>query len=158
MTDLSEESVLDVDRYALAVWSRLLACLKRLSSFRPEGQERLGEAKAAGLSGRFRSTRLHGRWWGNGQPRAPQTVVGGGCAWAKLLPVDSFRGKECSLDMEEEGVEWSLILLGMNCLRAADCVLAERNFCTTELTASPKRPDCEMGRPAGTPSPSHKSL
>ncbi len=30
-------------------------------------------------------------------------------------------------------------------LRAADCVLAERNFSTTELTASPNNPDCEMG-------------
>ncbi len=73
MTDLSEESVLGADRYALTVWSRLSACLKKLSSSRPEGQERLGGAEAAGLSGRFRSTRLHGRWWGNGRPRAPQT-------------------------------------------------------------------------------------
>ncbi len=144
MTDLSEESVLGADRYALTVWSRLSVCLKKLSSSRPEGQERLGGAEAAGLSGRFRSTRLHGRWWGNGRPRAPQTVVGGGCAGAQLLPVDSFLGKECSLDREEE-VEWSLILLGMNCLRAADCVLAERNFSTTELTTSPNSPDCEMG-------------
>ncbi len=133
MTDLSEESMLEADRYALAVWSRLLACLKKLSSSRSEGQERLGGAKTAGLSGRFRSTHLRGRRWGNGRPRAPQTVVGGGCAGAQLLPVDSFLGKECSLDREEEGVEWSLILLGMNCLRAADFVLAEWNFSTTEL-------------------------
>ncbi len=125
MTDLSEESVLEADRYALAVWSRLSACLKKLSSSRPEGQERLGGAEAAGLSGHFRSTRLHGHWWGNGRSRAPQTVVARGFAGARLLPVDSFLGKECYLDREEEGVEWSLILLGMNCLRAADCVLAE---------------------------------
>ncbi len=43
MTDLSEESVLEADRYALAVWSRLLA-LKKLSSSQPDGQERLGGA------------------------------------------------------------------------------------------------------------------
>ncbi len=36
MTDLSEESMLEADRYALAVWSRLLACLKKLSG-RPIG-------------------------------------------------------------------------------------------------------------------------
>ncbi len=42
-------------------------------------------------------------------------------------------------------MECSLVLLGMNCLRAADCVLAERNFSTTDLTASPNNPDCEMG-------------
>ncbi len=81
---------------------------------------RLGGAKVAGLTGRFRSTRLRGRWRGNGRPRAPQTVVGEGCAGAQLLPGSSFLGKECSLDREEEGVEWSLILLGMNCLKAAD--------------------------------------
>ncbi len=104
MTDLSEESVLGADRYALAVCSRLSACLKKLSSSRPEGQERLGGAEAAGLSGCFRSTRLRCCWWRNGRPRAPQTVVGGGCAGARLLPVDSFLGKECSLDKEEEGV------------------------------------------------------
>ncbi len=40
---------------------------------------------------------------------------------------------------------WSLVLLGINCLRAVDCVLEERNFSTTELTASPNSPDCEMG-------------
>ncbi len=117
MTDLREESVLEADRYALAVWSRLSA-MKELSSSRPEGQERLGGTKAAGLMGRFRSTRLRGRWRGNGRPRAPQTVVG--CAGAQLLPESSFLGKECSLDKEKEGVEWSLILLGMNCLRVAD--------------------------------------
>ncbi len=38
-----------------------LAVVKRLSSFRPECQERLGGAEAAGLLGRFRSTRLRGR-------------------------------------------------------------------------------------------------
>ncbi len=42
-------------------------------------------------------------------------------------------------------MEWSLVLLGINCLRAVNCVLAERNFSTTELTASPNSPDCEMG-------------
>ncbi len=42
-------------------------------------------------------------------------------------------------------MEWSLVLLGINCLRAADCVLAERNFSTTELTAFPNSPDCEIG-------------
>ncbi len=141
MTDLTEESVLGADRYALAVWSRLSVCLKKLSSSRPEGQERLEGAEVAGLSDCFRS----GHWWGNGWPRAPQTVVGGGCAGARLLPAGSFLGKECSLDREEEGVEWSLIFLGMNCLRAADCVLAERNFSTTKLTASPNSPGCEMG-------------
>ncbi len=69
-----------------------------------------------------------------------------GCiAWAPLPPEGSFLGSDCSLDKEQEGVEWSLVLLGMNCLRAADCVLAERNFSTSELTASPNNPDCEMG-------------
>ncbi len=33
----------------------------------------------------------------------------------------------------------------MNCLRAADWVLAQRNLSTTALTASPNNPDCEMG-------------
>ncbi len=42
-------------------------------------------------------------------------------------------------------MEWSLVLLGINCLRAADYVLAEQNFSTTELTASPNNPDCEKG-------------
>ncbi len=131
--------------HAFAVWSRLVA-VKRLSSFRLEGQERLGGAEAAGLLGRFRSTRLRGRWRGKDRPRAPQTVVGGGCAaWAPLLPEGSFLGRDCSLDKEEERVEWSLVLLGMNCLRTADCVLAERILSTTELTASPNNPNCEMG-------------
>ncbi len=145
MTDLSEESAFEAGRYAFAVWSCLVA-VKRLSSFRPESQERLGGAKAAGLLGCFRSTHLRGRWRGKDWPRAPQTVVGGGCAaWVPLLSEGSFLGSDCSLDKEEERVEWSLVLLGMNCLRAADCVLAERNFSTTELTASPNNPDCEMG-------------
>ncbi len=142
---LSEESAFEAGRYAFAVWSRLVV-VKRLSSFRPEGQEWLGGAEAAGLLCRFRSTRLRGRWRGKDRPRAPPTVVGGGCiAWAPLPPEGSFLGSDCSLDKEQEGVEWSLVLLGMNCLRAADCVLAERNFSTTELTASPNNPDCEMG-------------
>ncbi len=71
MTDLSEESVLEVDRYALAVWSRLLV-LKKLSLSRPEGQERLGGAEAAGLMGGFRSSRpawsLVGKWSATGSP------------------------------------------------------------------------------------------
>ncbi len=92
------------------------------------------------------ATRLRGRWQGKINLRAPQTVVGGGCvAWAPLLPEGSFLGSDCSLDKEEEGVEWSLVLLGINCLRAVDCILAERNFSITELTASPNSPDCEMG-------------
>ncbi len=145
VTDLSEESVFGAGRYAFAVWSRLVA-MKKLSSSRLEGQERLGGAEMAGLLGRLRSTHLRGCWRGKGRPRATQTVVGGGCAaWAQLLPEGSFLGRDCSLDKEEERVEWSLILLGMNCLRAADCVLVEKNFSTTELTASPNNPDCEMG-------------
>ncbi len=75
-TDLSEESVFEAGRYAFAVWSRLVA-VTQLSSFRLEGQERLGGAEVAGLLGRFRSTRLRGRWRGKVRPRAPQTVVGG---------------------------------------------------------------------------------
>ncbi len=134
-----------VGRYAFAVWSHLVV-VKQLSSSRLEGQERLGGAEAASLLGRFRSTHLRGRWQGKGWPRAPQTVVGGECAaWAPLLPEGSFLGRDCSLDKEEEGVEWSLVLLGINCLRAADCVLTEQNFSTTELTATPNNPDCEMG-------------
>ncbi len=66
--------------------------------------------------------------------------------FAQLLLEGSFIGKECCLGMEVEGVfEESLILLGMNCLRAADCDLAEWNFSTTELTASPNSPVWEMG-------------
>ncbi len=79
VTDLSEESVFEAGRYAFAVWSRLVA-VKKLSSSRLEGQDRLGGAEAAGLLGRFRSIHLRGRWRGKGRPRAPQTVVGGGCA------------------------------------------------------------------------------
>ncbi len=45
VTDLSEESAFEAGRYAFAVWSCLLA-VKRLSSFRPEGQERLGGARS----------------------------------------------------------------------------------------------------------------
>ncbi len=112
----------------------------------PKVRNDLEELEAAGLLGRFRSNHLRDRWWGMDRPRAPQTVVGGGCAaWAPLPPEGSFLGSDCSLDKEEEGVEWSLVLLGMNCLRAADCVLVEWNFSTTELTASPNNPDCEMG-------------
>ncbi len=61
VTDLSEESVFEAGRYAFAVWPRLVA-VKWLSSSRFEGQERLGGAEAAGLLGRFRSTRLRGHW------------------------------------------------------------------------------------------------
>ncbi len=60
MTDLSEESVFEAGRYAFAVLSRLVA-VKKLSSSRLKGQERLGGAEAAGLLGHFRSNRLHGR-------------------------------------------------------------------------------------------------
>ncbi len=145
VTDLSEESAFEAGRNAFAVWPRLVT-VKRLSSFRPEGQERPGLAEAASLLGRFRSPRLRGRWRGKDRPRASQTSVGGGCvAWALLPPKCSFLGSECSLDIEEEGVEWSLVLLGINCLKEADCVLAEQNFSTTELTASPNSPDFEIG-------------
>ncbi len=58
-----------------------------------------------------------------------------------ILMAGSFLGKERSLDKEEEGVlKGSLVLLGTNCLRAADCDLADWNFSTTELTASPNNP------------------
>ncbi len=101
MTDLSEESAFEAGRYAFAVWSRLVV-VKRLSSFRPEGQERLGGAEAAGLLGRFKSTRLRGPWRGKDRPQAPQTVIGGGCvAWAPLPPEGSFLESDCSLDKEE---------------------------------------------------------
>ncbi len=40
----------------------------------------------------------------------------------------AFLGRDCSLDKEEEGVEWSLVLLGINCLRVADCVLARVGY------------------------------
>ncbi len=86
VTVLSEESTFEAGRNAFAVWPRLVT-VKRLSSFRPEGQERPGLAEVAGLLGRFRSTCLRGRWRGKDRPRAPQTVVGGGCvAWAPLPP------------------------------------------------------------------------
>ncbi len=78
---------------------------------------------------------------------SPDRSRGGGeepgrssCWWAPSLV------RSALLDKELEGVfEGSLILLGMNCLRAADCDLAERNFSTTELTASPNSPVWEMG-------------
>ncbi len=102
VTDLSEESAFGVGRNASAVWPRPVT-VKRLSSFRPEGQERPGLAEAAGLLGRFRLTRLRGCWQGKDRPRAPQTVVGEGCvAWAPP-PEGSFLGSDCSLDTEEEG-------------------------------------------------------
>ncbi len=84
------------------------------------GQERPGLAEAAGLLGLFMLTRLRGCWREEDRPRAPQTVVGGGCvAWAP--PLGGFLlGSGCSLDTEEEGVEKSLALLCINCLRAAD--------------------------------------
>ncbi len=43
VTDLSEESVFEAGRYAFVVWSRL-AAMKKPSSSRLEGQERLGGA------------------------------------------------------------------------------------------------------------------
>ncbi len=95
--------VLEAGRKDWTVWPCLLRCPWKLSSSRPEGQERLNRAEATGLSGSFRSTHLRGRWWGNGQPWAPQTVVGAGWAGALPLMVCSFLGKERSLDKEEEG-------------------------------------------------------
>ncbi len=143
VTDLSEESTFGAGRNASAVWPRPVT-VKRLSSFRPGGQERPELVEAAGLLGCFRLTRLRGCWREEDRPWAPQTVVGEGrMAWAPPLG-GSFLGSDCSLDTEE-GVEQSLALLGMNCLRAADCVLAERNLSTTALTASPNNPDSEMG-------------
>ncbi len=76
MTDLREESAFGPGRNASAVWPRPVT-VKRLSSFRPGGQERPGLAEAAGLLGRFRLTRLRGCWREEDRPRAPQTVVGG---------------------------------------------------------------------------------
>ncbi len=85
MTDLSEESVFGAGRNAFAVWPRPVT-VKRLSSFRPGGQERPGLAEAAGLLGRFMLTRLRGCWREEDRPRAPQTVVGGRrVAWAPPL-------------------------------------------------------------------------
>ncbi len=75
VTDLSEDSVFEAGRYAFAVWPRLVV-VKLFSSSRPECQERLRGAKAAGLLGRFRSTRMRGSWRGKDRPRAPQTIVG----------------------------------------------------------------------------------
>ncbi len=63
VTDLSEESAFGAGRNASAVWPRPVT-VKRLSSFRPEGQEQPGLAEAAGLLGRFRLTRLRGCWRG----------------------------------------------------------------------------------------------
>ncbi len=85
MTDLSEESAFGAGRNAFAVWPRPVT-VKRLSSFRPGGQERPGLAEAAGLLGRFMLTRLRGCWREEDRPRAPQTVVGGRrVAWAPPL-------------------------------------------------------------------------
>ncbi len=50
VTDLSEESAFGAARNAFAVWPRPVT-VKRLSSFRPGGQERPGLAEAAGLLG-----------------------------------------------------------------------------------------------------------
>ncbi len=104
MTDLSEESAFGAGRNASAVWPHPVT-VKRLSSFRPGGQERLGLAEAAGLLGRFKLTRLRGCWREEDRPRAPQTVVGEGrVAWAPALG-GSLLGSGCSLDTEEGGVE-----------------------------------------------------
>ncbi len=85
MTDLSEESAFGAGRNASAVWPRPVT-VKRLSSFRPGGQERPRLAEAAGLLGRFRLTRLRGCWREEDRPRAPQTIVGEGrVAWAPPL-------------------------------------------------------------------------
>ncbi len=89
-------------------------------------------------------------WWWSGSPHSNSKVRNDSeelkrqACWANPSTW-SFLVSDCSLDKEEEGVEWSFVLLGMNCLRSVDCVLAERNFSTTELTASPNNPDCEMG-------------
>ncbi len=104
VTDLREESTFGAGRNASAVWPHPVM-VKRLSSFRPGGQERPGLAEAAGLLGRFRLTRLRGCWRGKDRPQAPQTVVGeGSVAWAPPLG-GSFLGSDCSKDTEEEGVE-----------------------------------------------------
>ncbi len=62
------------------------------------------------------------------RPAAGSPNRSGGKARGQTPPLGgSFLGGGCSLDTEEEGVEKSLALLGMNWLRAADWVLAERN-------------------------------
>ncbi len=69
-----------------------------------------------------------------------------------LPPEGSFLGSDFSLDKEEEGVEWTLVLLAINCLRAVDCVLEERlEFLHYRANRFPKQPRL---RPAGTPPPS----
>ncbi len=140
VTDLSEESMFEAGRYTFAVWSRLVA-MKKLSSSRLEGQERLGEAEAAGLLARFRSTRLRGRWRGKGRPRAPQTVVGGRCAaWSQLLPEGSFLGRDYSLDKEEEGLEWSLVLLRHELLKSSRLLLSTAKFLHHRANRLSKQP------------------
>ncbi len=68
VTDLSEESVFEASRYAFAVWSRLIA-IKKLSSSRLEGQERLGGAEAAGpLQVNLSAWSLAGKWSATGSP------------------------------------------------------------------------------------------
>ncbi len=90
VTDLSEESAFGVGRNAFAVWPRPVT-VKRLSSFRPGGQERPGLAEAAGLLGRFMLTRLRGCWREEDRPRALPNRSGGkarglGSAARGLLP------------------------------------------------------------------------
>ena len=72
-------------------------------------------------------------------------MEGGGCTGSLLLEENSGLKEGRSLGQTGEGAEGSLALLGMNCLNAADCDLEERNFSTTVLTASPNRPNCEIG-------------
>ncbi|XP_016304304.1 actin-related protein 10-like [Sinocyclocheilus anshuiensis] len=76
---------------------------------REHSQERLDGAEAGGLSDRFSSSRLRGRRWGNGRPRAPQTVGGGGRPGSLLLLAVSFLGKERSLGQEGLGGSRALL-------------------------------------------------
>ncbi len=93
------------------------------------------------------STRLRGRWRGKDQPRAPQNRSWGRVRRLGATSARRLLSGERLLPRHRGGGSglWSLVLLGINCLRAVDCVLEERNFSTTELTASPNSPDCEMG-------------
>ncbi len=68
VTDLSEESAFGAGRNAFAVWPRPVT-VKRLSSFRPGGQERPRLAEAAGLLGCFMLTPLRGCWREEDRPR-----------------------------------------------------------------------------------------
>ncbi len=96
MTDLGEESAFGAGRNASAVWPRPVT-VKRLSSFRPGGQELPGLAEVAGLLGRFRLTRLRGCWRGRrpatGSPnRSGGRARGLGSAARGLLSDPRHRG------------------------------------------------------------------